>query len=127
MNAFKAKNKALKMDESSDYIVVFNEQLVSLSYDLIKHRLAIFKELQYGLFDLLKPFEGLNISEIDIVYLKKSFEDVDMKLYKTILSEKLEKNMFKEKAIGYSLYGPHRDDYDILINGRSVFHFIHEV
>ena len=47
-----------------------------------------------------------------------------MDSYKQRLSDKFEQKIcLKKKAIGYCLYGPHRDDYDILINGKSVFHF----
>lgn len=32
----------------------------------------------------------------------------------------LEKNLIRDTALGYTSVGPHRDDYDILINGKSL-------
>jgi len=119
----KQKNKALKKDGGDDYISVLNEQLIDLSYDLVKKRVSILRDINGVLFDLLKPFKNLSVKSLDIVYIKKSFEFTDVNDYKNVLKGKLNSSMFKEKAIGYSLYGPHRDDYDILINNKSVFHF----
>ena len=39
--------------------------------------------------------------------------------YKKIFSSEIE----REKIVGTSLYGPHRDDIEILINGKSARHF----
>lgn len=48
------------------------------------------------------------------------FERVDVeKEYKRILISELE----REKIVGSSLFGPHRDDLEIFINGKSARHF----
>lgn len=113
------KNAALKSDfpENAE---LFNEQLVLFGASVIKSRIELIKRLtpyaQKCFFDMA--------GEKDSIELKYSCSFIDdnelsEEQIRKIFKNKLVDNAFKEKAAEAALYGPHRDDVEIFINGKK--------
>ena len=57
--------------------------------------------------------------ELTINYLYKSLDICLDTSYEKFLYKKLEENTEKEKIIGYTLTGPHRDDFEVAIGCKN--------
>lgn len=90
-----------------DTLFVWNEKLVQYGMELIEYR----KEFVKRLGDFAKPIHFEIAGEELLVEYKPRFDSKEQFL------EKLCCNTKKEIENGYTLYGPHRDDIDIIING----------
>ena len=111
------RNKQLKMnlkrEELVDIMKIWNTQLASCSLKIAKYRqnfvymLAPFAEKAHSYLTDGKEKLGLEYVGIE----EKTEEDI---------ITHLEKNLDKDLALGYTSYGPHRDDIKVTINGVDV-------
>ncbi len=116
----KQKNIFLKSRQNDENLLyVWNESLAEYAHIIFKYRSHMIK----GLAPFLKEFQG-EISQgkekLDIYYnpsVKENFED------KNFILELLNKNIYKEKELGFSLIGPHRDDFSLYINDKNIKQF----
>lgn len=120
----KNKSAALKKGKSEKKYV----EVIPIWNDQISH---------YGgkiAFLRLKALEKLNLymkDEIQQITLDKETSDLFYKTYcnysddageadfQNVLSEKLKTGINKEILMGQCLYGPHRDDFEIMLNGMN--------
>lgn len=117
------KNAALKSDfpENAE---IFNEQLATFGASVIKSRIELIKRLlpyaQKCFFDMAGEKDS-----IDLKYSCSFLEDSEKseEEIREIFKNKLCENAFKEKNAESSLYGPHRDDIEIFINGKKAKSF----
>jgi DNA replication and repair protein RecF len=122
----KHKNALLKSDSDLSSLAVWNEKLVTLADKIVSFRLKGLKELERSLETLSNQFGDPYSKSISIQYTVKSLENAleASNSYKEVLLSKLLLSRGKERALGYSLYGPHRDDFVINVDGRSLFTFL---
>lgn len=115
------KNKALKHEKTPYlYIDTLNKALVPLATDLYDKRHLALVACQQKLNSLL-PILAHLVEDIDIVYLSTRIECNGNASYGDMLYKQMVKDYEKEKILGYSLSGPHRDDFGINLNEKPIF------
>jgi DNA replication and repair protein RecF len=98
-----------------DLVQPWNDQLVALGAEIYQARVKHIARLQSQLHPELFQNE-----EIAIRY-KSSLEGKgDLGDYAALLAERLTLRLKNEIAAGYTLVGPHRDDIEILCDGREI-------
>lgn len=114
------KNALLKNEAPSEELEIWNEQLSLFGASVLKSRTELLKRLtptaQKCFFDMAGEKESIEFSYI--CSFCEDFEADESEIAKLLL-EKIKKNAFKEEAAGSCLYGPHRDDIEIKINGKD--------
>lgn len=127
-NALENRNCLLK--NASKGLFVDREELLSWSYSLSEYSSYIYSERKEYIKKLEKYAKIImrDISdgkeELSLIYKSDIKEDIDKPeditaAYRKIFTEQID----REIIVGSSLFGPHRDDIDILINGKSARHF----
>ena len=120
------KNQILKQGGGKEALRVWNYTLLDLSEEIVKFRLQGSELLTEELNQLLKRLDFPFGERVLMLYQVPRYEcEIKDFLagYRSFLSSRLEDGMMKEFQAGYSLYGPHRDDFSILLDGKSLFHF----
>lgn len=124
------ENRSCLLKNASKGLYVNREELLSWSYSLSEYASYIYmerkeyiKKLEKYAKEIMKDISDGN-EELSLIYKSDIKEDVDKREdaareYKRIFTEEIDREMI----VGSSLFGPHRDDMDILINGRSARHF----
>jgi DNA replication and repair protein RecF len=110
-----ASECGMKIEQVRDLIAPWNEQLVQLSSSVHKSRTDYIKRLNDAFERRL--FENEDFS---IRYVSSLEGKGDMGDYESLIAERLQLRLQAELAAGYSLVGPHRDDLEILFDGRDV-------
>ena len=101
------RNKLLRDDPDSDSIWVWNEKLAKTGSDIIVMRNAFLERLGSSAAGVCKDISGETLTLKYVCGGEPVYEDF-IKL--------IEKNAARERKMGISLVGPHRDDFDIFIN-----------
>jgi DNA replication and repair protein RecF len=96
----------------------WNDRLVTLGTAIHRARLDYVGRLQEAVDPTL--FRG---EEIRIRYLSSLEGKGDLAAYPDLLRERLELRLSQELAVGHALIGPHRDDLEILGDGRALARF----
>ena len=112
------RNKLLKDEPESEMLCVWDEKLTECGTDVIWYRNSFIERLNEKIKKIIKEiceedidliydcgFQAENLRDKEII--KKNFED------------ELKKNIEREKKLGISLVGPHRDDFKILLNSKE--------
>jgi len=98
--------------ESEMQLGYWDGRFVELAEEILSRRLKLLSEL--GEFIKMASNElykdGL---DLEILYNSKVVEDGVL-----MVREKMEEGRMKELRAGMTLYGPHRDDYEFLLNGN---------
>jgi DNA replication and repair protein RecF len=116
------KNRLLKSEVSDDSFVLWNRQLCDLAYVIYDLRLRGLELLSSRVNELLGHIPALSEGRVSLRYDIKSFK-CDLLNYKAVLYETISSNLYKERASGCSLYGPHRDDFVIYIGDLESMRF----
>ena len=126
--ALENRNCLLKMVSKGLY--VDNGELESWSYSLSEYASYIYiqrkeyiKKLEVYAKKIMSDISDGN-EEISLIYKSDIKGEVNSREqafeeYKRILNSEIQ----REKIVGTTLFGPHRDDIEILINGKSARHF----
>ena len=118
------KNALLRDEASDEQIEIWNGQLSVYAASVTKSRAEFIKRLlpfaQKYFYEMTSMKE-----ELTVFYQSTITEDIekDENEIANEFLEKLNKNMFKEKAAGSCLYGPHRDEISININSKEARSF----
>ncbi|HRU38328.1 MAG TPA: DNA replication and repair protein RecF [Candidatus Goldiibacteriota bacterium] len=107
---------------TQDNLSIWNEQLAENGSRIIVERLKAVKELNRILEEKLSD----NMPEIKLNYISKKECVSDGSQMKKILLDSLNQNIDEEIARATTLFGPHRDDIEILFNGVSAKNFASE-
>jgi len=110
-----ASEMEMNFEQASEIIAPWNEQLIRLSSEIHRARSDYIGRLNDALERRL--FERENIS---IRYVSSLEGKGDLSDYEALISERLRLRLQAEIAAGYSLIGPHRDDLEILFDGREM-------
>ncbi len=110
-----AKDNEFSLDKTADLLEVWNDQLIALATRIHKARMRYVERLQAVLQQ--KLFES---EEITIRYASSLEGKGDLSDYANLLAERLKLRVQAEVSAGYSLIGTHRDDLEILFDGRDL-------
>lgn len=131
------KNRLIKDGGTASQLRVWNPSLAQLASQIVRHRLQALEAMRQGFNEILGDIET-GFKEMDIQYHSKgegvlslflselsATQSIDavVKIYFEALTRKLEENTEKERRANRCLYGAHRDDFELFIDGKSLFHF----
>ena len=105
----------LTLDEARDLIAPWNEQLVTLSAAVHRARVDYVERLNQALQRRLFERE-----EVTIRYVSSLEGKGDLSDYGGLIAERLRLRLQAEINSGYALIGPHRDELEILFDGRDI-------
>ncbi len=105
----------IKLRDAFKLIEPWNEQLVPLSATIHRKREDFVERLNQVLERRLFGHE-----EITILYRSSLRDKGDLKNYESVLADHLHKRMEAEVQSAAVLVGPHRDDLEILFDGRDI-------
>ncbi len=117
------KNKYLKQETSDNlFIETLNKTLSKVGASLVNKRKEALKEIEE---EINKAKADINFLEetIQIQYEIKRIEIGGCDSYETAFYKTLTADMEKEKILKYSLSGPQRDDFTLLINKKYIFDY----
>lgn len=106
------------LEKTGELLVPWNEQLARLAARVHKARIRFVERLNEALEKKLFGREELTIRYASSLEGKGDLGD-----YAALIAERLELRVQAELAAGYSLVGTHRDDLEILFDGRSLRNF----
>ncbi|HEX8264469.1 MAG TPA: DNA replication/repair protein RecF [Pyrinomonadaceae bacterium] len=110
-----AQENGFSVEKTRELLEPWNEQLIALSARIYKARVRYVELLQAALEKRLFEKETVTIRYVSQLEGKGDLSD-----YKGLLSERLNLRVQAELASGYSLIGTHRDDLEILFDGRDL-------
>lgn len=110
-----ASESELSFERTTELIAPWNEQLVNLSMEIHSARLDYVRRLNEVLERRLFEKEDIGIRYVSSLEGKGNLED-----YQALIQERLQLRLQAEIASGYALIGPHRDDLEILFDGRDM-------
>jgi DNA replication and repair protein RecF len=110
-----ASDSEMSLDQVERIISPWNKQLITLSAEIHRARNDYVQRLN----DVLERrlFER---EDITIRYLSSLEGKGDLSNYEALMAERLSLRLQAELSSGYSLIGPHRDDLEILFDGRDI-------
>jgi len=119
----KQKNRLLQdisgsetnVENARELIEPWNEQIISLGATIHRARLDYVERLRGSLQQRLFEREEIAIRYVSALEGKGDLED-----YEALITERLRLRLNAEISSGYSLIGPHRDDLEILFDGRDI-------
>ena len=110
-----AAETEISLDEASKLIEPWNEQLISLSAIIHHARVEQVERLNEALERRLFERE-----EVSIRYISALSGKGDLSDYESLIAERLRIRLQAEINSGYALIGPHRDELEILFDGRDI-------
>jgi DNA replication and repair protein RecF len=110
-----AAEAEISLEQLREQIAPWNEQLVTLSGEIHRARVDYVKRLSEVLERRLFEREDITIRYVSSLEGKGDLSD-----YEALITERLQLRLQAELASGYALIGPHRDDLEILFDGRDM-------
>lgn len=110
-----AADAELSIAETSTRLEPWNEQIINLSAEIHHARTDYVNRLNEALERRLFGHE-----EITIRYVSALEGKGDLGAYEALLADRLRLRVQAELAAGYALIGAHRDDLEILFDGRDM-------
>lgn len=119
----KQKNRLLQdisemetnLDAARELIEPWNEQVITLGSQIHQARVEYVERLKGSLHQRLFERE-----EVTIRYISSLEGKGDLSDYEALLRERLRFRLQAEINSGYALIGPHRDELEILFDGRDI-------
>ncbi len=110
-----ANEQGLSLLKAADLVAPWNQQIVGLGSEIHQARTdyirGINEVLERGLFEK---------RDVHINYVSSLSGKGDLSDYRSLLSQRLSLRLTAEIAAGRSLIGPHRDDLEVLLEGREM-------
>jgi DNA replication and repair protein RecF len=113
-----ASEAEMTTEEARKLIEPWNEQLVALSGQIHRARTEHVERLNRALERRLFDRE-----EVSIRYVSALAGKGDLSDYEALIAERLKLRLQAEINSGYALIGPHRDELEILFDGRDLRSF----
>jgi DNA replication and repair protein RecF len=122
-HVIKQKNRLLQdasesetsFEQTAELVAPWNEQIVSLSAEIHHARTDYVRRLNEVIEPRLFEKEDISIRYVSSLEGKGNLGD-----YESLIAERLQLRLQAEIAAGYALIGPHRDDLEILFDGRDM-------
>ncbi len=117
----KQRNEYLKVIKNNNadeiYLDIINEKLIDLAELIYNYRIKFFaninKYINYT-FNKISDYDGLSINYLPNINI------TNMSLFRKNMHDKLKNNFEREKIIGNTLVGPHRDDFSFKLNDNDL-------
>jgi DNA replication and repair protein RecF len=120
------KNKAAALKKGKnekkyeDIIPVWNEHIAVLGSKIAYLRMNAIKKLDgFMKKEMNSITSGMETSSLQYKTYCEFDEETDEEYFKEQLADKLKKGIDKEISISQCVYGPHRDDFEILLNNLN--------
>lgn len=117
------KNRALKDNFLESDIQLFNQQLIPIAAEIVQLRQAALVLMIERIGRECAEFFSMYDDKVCIKY-KISSHLGESDTYTEWLTTKLNGAFIKEKRAGYSLYGPHRDDFVMMIGEKPMMYYL---
>lgn len=116
MRALLQRNSLLRRDNlKKEDLFVWNLRLSDLGGVVAGFRVGLVDELNNALQDIYRQLSGSE-AEITVTYLSKNRIDS----YPTDMLKRLEDNLEIDMLRRHTTIGPHRDDFEVYINGHNI-------
>ena len=111
--ALQQRNALLKLEEEpdNDVISLFEEQMAVEGEKIYQRRKAFIEELT-PIFQRIHETISENREQVSLTYLSHC--------QRGPLLDIIQRDRFKDRAVGYSLHGIHRDDLEFSLNGHPM-------
>jgi DNA replication and repair protein RecF len=113
-----ASDAELDYEETVTRLAPWNEQLIALSAEIHNARTDYVGRVNAALEGRLFGRE-----EVTIRYVSSLEGKGDLSDYQSLIADRLRFRMQAEISAGHALIGPHRDDLEILFDGRDIRQF----
>ena len=110
-----AREKELSLEKTAEALAPWNEQLAALAAKVHRSRVRYVQRLGEAL-----ERELFGDPQVSIRYASSLEEKGDLDDYAGLMMERLSIRVQAELAAGHSLIGTHRDDLEILMEGREI-------
>lgn len=104
----------IKEEQLRKLVSIFNEQLAAHGEKIILARNAFLQRISFAAREIHKDLSGGEALSL------KYKASVPMENIKQALYEKMDKSLSSEIEQGFSLYGPHREDMAVLLEGNEI-------
>lgn len=111
----KARDNETSLDRVAESLAPWNQQLINLAARIHRGRVRVVERLNEALEKRLFGNE-----EVSIRYISSLEGKGDLHIYEALLAERLSMRVQAEVVAGHALVGPHRDDLEILFDGRDL-------
>lgn len=113
-----AENKANKQE-----IVFWNKRLIDLGAKIIFKRVEFFEEVNPLILKLAKELFNFDIDGLFVEYISKFTATKVLEDIQESFRLKINQNLNKEIYAGTTLYGPQREDFKFMLNGKELKEF----
>ena len=113
-----ARDNEFELEKIAEMLAPWNEQLVGLAARIHKARVRVTERLNEALENRLFADEEVTIRHVSSLEGKGDLSD-----YEALITERLQLRVQAETVAGHALIGPHRDDLEILFDGRDLRKF----
>lgn len=113
-----SRDRERPLAKVTESLTPWNEQLATIAGKVHRSRVRIVERLNAALAKGLFGDENLSIR-----YASSLEDKGDVSNYESLIAERLEHRVQAELVAGHSLIGPHRDDLEILLDGREIRKF----
>lgn len=110
-----AREKEFSLEKTAELLEPWNQQFVRLAELIHRSRLRITERLNGELDQRIFDRETLSLRYVTSLEGKGDLTD-----YSGLITERLRLRVQAEVVAGHSLIGPHRDDLEILFDGRDL-------
>ncbi|MBI60084.1 hypothetical protein CL657_02560 [bacterium] len=117
------KNKYLKQEKVDIiFLKTLNAGLAKQGAVIVLKRQEALVEIQEKVNEIIHEMQFIE-KKVEIVYEKKRIENPENTTYEDIFYKTLNEDMEKERILKYTLSGPHRDDFKLLLASKYIFDF----
>jgi DNA replication and repair protein RecF len=113
-----ARDTELPLEKIAELLAPWNEQLVVLATRIHRGRVRVVERLNEVLENRLFGSEAISIRYNSSLEGKGDLSD-----YEALIAERLNLRVQAETIAGHALIGPHRDDLEIMFDGRELRRF----
>ena len=117
----KNRNKLLKDDSNSDLISVYTDKMTEFGVEVLIYRLLFVERLKETTKRIYKEISN-NLENLEIKYSSALLKDdcTDKKIIRESYYNLLNQKKKEEEYLKSTTVGPHRDDLEFYIDGKSV-------
>lgn len=116
----KERNTALLREYDRDVIDVLRDEMINLSYRIVKERKEIISKLDKKANSIYKELFGSNDKELKLFYKSNCSTSSDQSSFVIEQKDRYEKNRSDEMLKKTTSIGPHRDDMIATLNGKAI-------
>ena len=121
-NVLRQRNEYLKEYKiDKNYLNILNEKLADLAIYIYNKRKKFIEDINKNINNIFK--EITNTEQLEVEYISNINYDENDKIMKNKFLKQLEENFEKEKKYNLTLFGTHRDDFIIKLNGNDISTF----